>query len=96
MGFKPTPRVEALLDELCRGYGYCLPPEEAAALVAEPPLEPDALVDAVLVAEGLSPALCDKPTRLSLSELVRDWLFDEGRGKGSRSGLPPLPPSPGA
>jgi hypothetical protein len=96
MGFQPATRVEALLDDLCRGYGYCLPPEEAAALVADPPQDVDTFIDAVLVAEGLSPSLCDKHTRLDLSELVRDWLFDGGRGKGSRSGLPLLPPSTGA
>ena len=32
----------------------------------------DEFVDAVLVAEGLSPALCVKHTRLYLGELVRD------------------------
>jgi hypothetical protein len=55
MGFAPVTRVEALLDDLWRGHGYCLRPEEAAALVADPPQDVDTFVDAVLVAEGLSP-----------------------------------------
>jgi hypothetical protein len=88
MGSKPATRLEALLDELCAGYGYCLPPDREAELLAEPPQDVDAFVDAVLRAEGQDPNLCDARTRLDLSEVVREWLFDEGRGKGTRSGLP--------
>jgi hypothetical protein len=88
MGAKPTTRVEALLHELCVGYGYCLPPDEHARLVAKPPQDVDAFVDAVLVAEGESPNGLDKRARIALSEVVRDWLFDDGRGKGTKSGLP--------
>jgi hypothetical protein len=91
MGSKPTTLVDALLYDLCVIYGYCLPPDEQAALIAKPPEDADVFVDAVLIAEGLNPSLCDKQTRLDLSEVVRDWLFDEGRGKGSKSGLPRLP-----
>ena len=80
--------MEALLNELCAKYGHCLPPDEQAALIAEPPESLDAFVDAVLLAEGDDPAFYDKRVRLDLSEVVRDWLFDEGQGKGSKSGLP--------
>jgi hypothetical protein len=80
--------MEALLDDLCRTYGYCLPPDEQEALLANPPQDVDAFVDAVLVAEGEDPALYDKRMRLELSDVIRDWLFDEGRGKGTKSGLP--------
>lgn len=85
---KPETRVEGLLADICIRYGFCLPPDEIDALVAAPPPDVDSFVDAVLVAEGRDPALCDKETREYLSEAVRAWLFDEGQGKGTKSGLP--------
>jgi hypothetical protein len=88
MGSKPANRLEALLIELCADYGYCLPPSEEAALIAAPPEELEAFVDAVLLAHGEIPELYDQRERHVLREVVRDWLFDEGEGKGSRSGLP--------
>ncbi len=87
MGFKPLDRVDALLDELCRVYGYCLPPDEWERLVAAPPQDLDAFVDAILAAEGEDPELVDKRARTEVSEVVREWLFDDGRGKGTSSGL---------
>jgi hypothetical protein len=85
---KPETRVEGLLWDICVRYGFCLPPDEQAALIAAPPLDVDSFVDAVLVAEGRDPMLCDKHTRTYLNDAVRDWLFDEGQGKGTNSGLP--------
>jgi hypothetical protein len=93
MGRKPVCRVEALLDDLCVRHGYCLSPDQQAALIEALPEDVDAFVDAVLRAEGMDPASADKQSRLSLSELVRDWFIDEGQGTGTRSGLPLLPPS---
>jgi hypothetical protein len=84
---KPQSRVEALLDELCVRYGHCLPPDKQAILLAEPSQHPDAFVDAVLLAEGVDPGLCDKRMRAELTDAVQDWLFDGGLGKGSASGL---------
>jgi hypothetical protein len=80
--------VEALLHELCVGFGYCLPPDEQAALIAEPPRDVDAFLDAVVLADGESPSALDRQARLALAELIEAWLFDEGRGKGTQSGLP--------
>jgi hypothetical protein len=77
-----------LLDELCVRYGYCLPPDEQVALAKQPPLDADAFVDAVLVAEGLDPGLIDMRRRRELVACVREWLFDDGRGKGTASRLP--------
>jgi hypothetical protein len=74
MGSKPATRIEALLDELCVSHGYCLPPDAWAALVADPPEDVDAFVDAVVVAEGLDPILLDKRARRDLTEVVRKWL----------------------
>jgi len=88
MGSKPETRVEALLYDLCVTYGYCLPPNEQEALLSNPPQDVDSFVDAVLVAEGEDLSLFDKQMRSDLSDVVRDWLFDEGRGKESKSGLP--------
>lgn len=87
----PESCAEALLYELCVGYGYCLTDDVANALLADPPDDPDSFVDAVLVAEGLDPLLEDKHVREELRGVVRDWLFDDGSGRGAKSGLPRLP-----
>jgi hypothetical protein len=91
--FKNATRVDALLSDLCLKYGICLALEDHDALVRDPPEDPDAFVDAILVAEGFDPILCDKQVKRWVTESVRDWIFDEGRGKGSASGLPLLPPA---
>jgi hypothetical protein len=89
---KPESRVEAALDELCVTYGYCIGGEEWDAIVANPPDHPDAFLDAVLRAEGYeAPELFAKHDREPLLEVVRAWLFDDGRGRGTRSGLPRVP-----
>jgi hypothetical protein len=88
---RPTSRVEALLYELCVTYGYCLPEGKNDELLANPPHDPDEFVDAVLLAEGIDPTLVDKHQRTQVRGVVCDWLFDEGRGRGSKSGLPRVP-----
>jgi len=45
------------------------------------------IADAVLIAEGLDPAMCDRATRAALVEVVDDWMFDP-QGRGAQSGLP--------
>jgi len=84
---KPETRVEGLLWDICARYGFCLPPEESEALISAPPPDVASFVDAILVAEGIDPMFCDKHTRAYLGEAVRDWLFDEGQGRGTKSGL---------
>ena len=93
IGFKNATRVDALLSDLCLKYGICLAPEDHDALVRDPPEDSGAFVHAILVAEGFDPILCDKQVKRWVTESVRDWIFDEGRGKGSASGLPLLPPA---
>lgn len=89
---KPESRAEAALWELCATYGYCIGGEQADALIADPPDDPDAFLDAVLRAEGFEhPELFDKHDREPLLEVVRAWLFDDGRGRGTKSGLPRVP-----
>ena len=70
---------------------YCLPPDAAAAILANPPADAEAFVDAVLVAEGCDPGLVSSDERRPLLETVNDWLFDDGDGRGTMSGLPLYP-----
>ena len=46
-----------------------------------------AVVDAVLVVEGLEPAMVDSSQRAQIMAIVDDWLFAPN-GRGQRSGLP--------
>jgi hypothetical protein len=94
MGRKPASRVDAVLDEL-GNYGFTLTLDAQRALSADPPKTEQAFVNAVFVAEGFGPVsaeVFEHPDRDGLvayvKELVHDWLFDEGQGKGTRSGLP--------
>lgn len=55
----PKPSREAvasLLYDLCVDLGFCLPPEEQAALCDAPPGDVDAFTEAVFRAEGLEPS----------------------------------------
>jgi hypothetical protein len=62
-----------------------------ADLAARPPAGVDAFVEAVLEAQGFEPHLVSKEHRSGVADIVRDWLFDDGLGRGSKSGLPLLP-----
>jgi hypothetical protein len=88
VGQLPASRIEGLFLDLCRGHGYCPRPEEQVSITAEAPSNPKDFVDAVLVAAGVDPGSVDKTTRRDLEETVRQWLFDKGVGKATRSGLP--------
>ena len=85
MGYRPSSRVDALLEELCAKYGYCIPPADQARLIANPPMDPARFADEVLQAEGLDPLLMEKSVRNGLVTLVDDWLHGQ---KGRDSGLP--------
>jgi len=72
-----NPRVRAALDALCVEHGCCIPPDQAAAIEANPPAELDAFVDAVLIAEGREPWLLDKRMRRELCDVVTRFVeFD--------------------
>jgi hypothetical protein len=88
---KPGSRLEAALQELCEKHGYCLSGEKTEALLTDVPEHADTFVDAVLIAEGRNPTLIDKGEWYELREIVRDWLFDDGKGRGAKSGLPRFP-----
>lgn len=86
---KPKSLVEAALDELCVTYGYCISREQRDAIIADLPDEADAFLDAVLRADGYEhPELLDRHDRAPLMDVVRAWLFDDGQGRGAKSGLP--------
>jgi hypothetical protein len=66
----PPPNVEFLLDELCSGLGFCLPPDARVRLQESPPRDVDAFTDAVLVAEGFDPLYVDKGLRSAVRDMV--------------------------
>ena len=86
MGVRPRSRREACREELCVRLGYCggdrwLAPSDLEGETA------DAVVDAILVVEGLDLATVDPRQRAQVSAVVDDWLFAPN-GRGHRSGLP--------
>jgi len=83
-------RAEVALSELCVRFGYCIPPDAAEAILANPPADAEAFVDAVLVAEGRDPWLVSSDDRRPMIETVSDWMYG-GHGRGSMSGLPLYP-----
>ena len=87
----PESCAEAALLELCANYGYCGASQKAVEFLATIADDPDAWVDAVLAAEGIEPPLADKEARGQVRVVICDWLFDDGRGRGTKSGLPRFP-----
>jgi len=88
---RPESRAEAALRELCADYGYCGASQKGLEFLATTADDPDAWVDGVLAAEGIELPLADKEARRQVREVICDWLFDEGRGRGTKSGLPRFP-----
>lgn len=68
----PEAAIESLPDELCRKFGFCLPPESKMALVASPPDSVHAFTDAVIAGDGLDPATYDPDIRRQMVRLVED------------------------
>jgi hypothetical protein len=62
--------VETLLADLCVGYGFCLPSQEHDKLLANPPQEVSAFVDAVFIAEGLNPETASRSTYRAVRDRV--------------------------
>jgi hypothetical protein len=80
-------RRAALREDLCARLGYC---GGDTRWLTEGDLNgetPDAVVDAVLVVEGLDPVTVDNTQRAQIKALVDDWLFSPD-GRGELSGLP--------
>jgi hypothetical protein len=66
--------IDRLLGDLCIDLGFCLPEEERARLRASPPADLDSFTDAVIVAEGLDPAVIEKRLRAQVRERVEKSL----------------------
>jgi hypothetical protein len=62
-------------------------------LVANPRGDLASFVNAILIAEGIHPVLAHKEVKGCVTEAVRDWIFDDGRGRGTAFGLPLTPPA---
>jgi hypothetical protein len=62
--------VTKLLDDLCVQLGYCLPPDDQARLISDPPASVDAFTDAVIRAEGLDPMLIASDQRQQVWRMV--------------------------
>jgi hypothetical protein len=68
--------VQQLLDELCVGLGFCLPPDEQRRLRESPPLDVDSFTDAVFEAEGLDAGLdgrLRRQVRERVDRRMRGW-----------------------
>lgn len=76
-----NPKVEShgeqALYELCVKLGYCIPPADQEAILADPPSDAEGFVDAVLIAEGLDPSRYLTETRRPMLEIVTKWLYNE-------------------
>ena len=89
MGFMPDSCFDACLYDLCVEQGECLDREQADAILANLPADADAFVEAI---RGVPRVSADQERWSALREIVVDWLFDEGKGRATKSGLPRLPP----
>lgn len=62
--------IEALLDDLCVKFGFCLDPLAKEALHTNPPPDASAFTDRVISAEGLNPITVDTALRNGMIALV--------------------------
>lgn len=79
----PTPKslkseLPWLLDELCTELGFCLRPEQRAAIEASPPRTVNAFTDTVFAAEGIdpSPGRLRAPVQEKVQRRLGQWLTD--------------------
>jgi hypothetical protein len=82
--------MDALLDELCVKYGWCLGPDDRAGLLQADAPDAEAIADAIVDGELGDADVCDAKTRRWLIAMIDDWLFDPS-GRGAGSGLPDRP-----
>jgi hypothetical protein len=69
-----------------------VPADAKAEIFANPPVDAEAFLDAVIAADGKDPTLRHPYSKQDPEiAIVNDWLYD-GRGRGSVSGLPLYPP----
>jgi len=91
-----TSRAELALSELCSKLGYCLPPGEQQDILANPPPNEEAFIEAVLLAEGRDPEtlelLASKEERRQMLDVVARWaVFGGDFERGSIAERPRFP-----
>lgn len=87
MAYPGATRVHSLLSEICREWGYCLPPGSDNQIRSAIPEGADAIVDLIIRIElGIEPIMAAKNTHRYLRGKVIEWLFDP-HGRGVASGL---------
>jgi hypothetical protein len=67
--------VDRLLNDLCRQLGFCLAEDARRVLRDKVPSNPVTFADAVVIAEGLQPALMDRHLYRGVLKVVTD-AFD--------------------
>lgn len=88
MGYPNATRVHSLLSEICREWGYCLPPGSDEKIRSTIPEGEQAVVELIIQIElGIEPIMAAKDTHRYLRSKVIDWLFNP-HGRGAASGLP--------
>lgn len=88
MAYPDATRVHSLLSEICREWGYCLPPGSDERIRGAIPEGAEAVVDLIIRIElGIEPVMAAKDTHRCLRDKVVDWLFNP-HGRGAASGLP--------
>jgi hypothetical protein len=77
-------RAELALSELCSKLGYCIPPDEQEAILANPPADEEAFVDAVLIAEGRDLNVVLRQERRPMLDIVTKWgVYDRANRAGA-------------
>ncbi len=76
MGYRPTTRMDALLEGLCTKHGCCLREEDRSVLIAARSQDSEAITDSIIRAEFGESQLRDETRRAWLRPIVDDWLFD--------------------
>jgi hypothetical protein len=84
-------RAELALAELCSKLGYCIPPDDRDAILADPPPDAEAFVDAVLIAEGRDLDIVLKAERRPMLDVVTQWAVYGEPETSSASDRPPFP-----
>jgi len=65
MGYRPTSRMEAVFEELCRKYGWCLRAEDREALIAAGPQNRETITDSIIRASSERPTCATKTSACS-------------------------------
>lgn len=84
------------LSELCSKLGYCLPGDQQEAILANPPANAEAFVEAVLIGKGRDPEqvelLVSKEQRRPMLDIVARWaVYGGDYERGSVADRPRFP-----